>query len=128
MDVLHPTVAPGRATGLLTTDIVVIVATGLLLALGLVVWAKYFWKGSRHKRSHHHRHERAVDKSQERSSDEGSAEEGADEEGEASGGHRHRRRRRRVTRRDHRQRNPSLAETGGLPPKREEGVPPPAGI
>ncbi|MFM7103092.1 MAG: hypothetical protein ACKO3N_18225 [Verrucomicrobiota bacterium] len=35
------------------------------------------------------------------------------------------RRQRRRKRRDSRPRNPTLAETGGLPPTRPEGVPPP---
>lgn len=50
---------------------------------------------------------------------------GSDEEGQGSEPGRSSRRRVRRRRRDHRPRNPSLAESGGLPPVRpEDSVPP----
>jgi hypothetical protein len=85
----------------------------LFLVVGLIfVWAVFFrTKGHQHRR--HHRHHKAP------------AAPAPAPAGQVPfrPPHHHRRRRRR----HHTEfrRNPTLAETGGLPPRRDEGVPPP---
>ena len=77
-----------------------------------VIWAVYLRRRRRHhshKHSHHHRQE--------------SSEIQPAEGGEQGGARKRRKWRRR--RRDHRPRNPTLAETGGLPPVRSERPPEP---
>jgi hypothetical protein len=73
-----------------------------------VVWVAFLYKDGRrhsHHHSHHHSHQHGL--------------EPADRDGEdASEPHKHRKWRRR--RREHRPRNPTLAETGGLPPLRRD--------
>jgi hypothetical protein len=90
---------------------------GIVLgALALVVIAVFFWavsfrkpEDSRHRR--HHWRERKSERH---------AEESSDEESGMFGSKRRRRRRRHK----HRPANPTLAETGGLPPKRTDEEPP----
>jgi hypothetical protein len=82
-----------------------------IVTAAVVVWALFFRKRRRHhSHAHHHPHESSA----------------ADPagNGEASHSHPHGRRRRR-RRRHHRPRNPTLAETGGLPPVRPERPPEP---
>jgi hypothetical protein len=124
MDVLHPTVAPGMAEGLVAKDVIVIVGVGLILAIALILWAKFFWKRSRRRARHRHQRESSVTPV----ADELPAAEAGDEGEGAEPGKRRHRHRRRITRREHRLRNPTLAETGGLPQRRENGTPPPSGI
>ena len=111
---LNPSVPIGKTTGLLFKDVLVIIATGLILTLILILWARFSARKRKQRHRHHH-HNREASPSVP-SSD--TLEEG-DEEGELRPGRRRRRRRRR--RRDHRSRNPTLAETGGLPPTKSEG-------
>lgn len=87
-------------------------------ALGLVILgAMTFWlKGRKGHRHHHRRHHRSP------APEAGPAEPTEADAPEAARSHAHSRRRRR---RAHRGRNPSLAETGGLPPPRPEGQVPP---
>jgi hypothetical protein len=87
-----------------------------ILCLGAVcvgIWALFIRKPRRRRHRHHHGHEASP--AAERSE---AVAEGDDD----SSGQRHRRKRRR-SRGDHLPRNPTLAETGGLPPVRQ-GDPP----
>jgi hypothetical protein len=94
-------------------------ALGVLLLL-LVLW---WWQGRRkHRRHHHrHRHHHAASSLENAETGAGTITDAA-EAGETAVTPHHRRRRRR---RAHRSRNPTLAETGGLPPPRPEGETPP---
>ncbi len=87
-------------------------AMGLVTIL-LVIWAIYFRKRRRH--AHHHAHRHASEPTP-------SPEVAAAGSGAAPSQGRHRRRR---SRRRHRPLNPTLAETGGLPPIRQESPPEP---
>jgi hypothetical protein len=136
----------GRLPGLLFSDAMMIVGVGVLLlavlALGIYLWMK----PGRKKHRRHIRDGERVYRGSGHSSDvvESSAEaaeverpvvpeveEEEDEESEAEGEHHHqhehgkRRYKYRVRRRGHRTRNPTLAETGGLPPVKtpESGKP-----
>ena len=80
-------------------EIAAILFVALLLTIAFVVWAIFFRKPPRTGRRKHHR---------EASPTEPTA---PTEAGESA--HRHRRRHRK-----HHRRNPTLAETGGLPPRR----------
>lgn len=94
-------------------------ALGVLLLL--LVW--WWWQGRRkHRRHHHHRHRHhhAASSPETAGADAGATTDAA-EAGETTVTTHHRRRRRRA----HRSRNPTLAETGGLPPPRPEGETPP---
>lgn len=113
-DVLNPTSAPVNGPArVVFSDLLLILAAALALTLVLLLWAKYFRKsksvGSR-----------SVILSAPRETEDEEEEEHA-----GHSGHRHRRKRKRK-KHDHRSRNPTLAETGGLPPMRGEGPPPPA--
>jgi hypothetical protein len=97
--------------------IILIGATGLVTLL-IAGWAKYIRKSPHREHSHHHhRHHRH------RHHSEPTETAVAQTEANAPAPPEKRRRRRRS---HHRRRlNPTLAETGGLPPIREEGTPPP---
>lgn len=99
---------PGSSQDLL---ILLIACAGLGLVILLV--ATLWFKGRKNHR-HHHRRDRETAP---RNTVESTASEEPGEDGEADA-HSHGRRRRR---RAHRSRNPTLAETGGLPPPRPEG-------
>jgi len=92
---------PGTREGLM------VLATMVLLISVLLIWAVFLRK--RRRRQHYHYPHQAN----------GSSQVAGDPEGGSS---KHRKRRRRH--RDHRPRNPTLAETGGLPPIRPDGPPP----
>ncbi len=77
-------------------EVVAIVAAVSLLTLLLLVWASYF-RRRRRRHSHHHAHDHG-------------------EQRQHSG---HRRRRRHRHGGKETKRNPTLAETGGLPPARD---------
>ena len=91
-------------------DAGVIVGIGVFLLLLLMVWAKYIRTPAR-ERSHSHSSPRTAREQESRGSS------GSDEDGENGHHHHHRRRRHR---RAHRSLNPTLAETGGLPPPRPD--------
>ncbi len=109
---LNPAQSLGKTSGLLLRDVLVIVATGLLLAFILVLWARWYVK-----RRKHHRHEARSTVTP--------ALEPEEERGHHAHHHHHHRHRHRRRRRheEFRNRNPTLAETGGLPPVRPD--PPP---
>jgi type VI protein secretion system component VasK len=95
-------------------DVFVVIGALVLVVVLLLVWALAIRKPRRrHRRHHHHRQE---------SRQWGmNPDAGLQDEAEAEGKPAETRRRRR--RREHRQRNPTLAQTGGLPPIREEKPP-----
>lgn len=111
-------------------DFVMILGAVLIVTLFLVFWAKYWRKSRRHRHRHHHHHPRAPQSTGPESdvaasqSIEGAEQDVPEESSEDEPG-RHRHHQRRVPRREHRQRNPTLAETGGLPPIRDLQAPPP---
>ena len=90
-----------------------------LVTLGLVFWAVFIRK-KRHRHHshhhHHHHHHRHYDSARVQEAPEEPQTENASSQPER----RHHRWRRR---RHHRPRNPTLAETGGLPPIRQESPP-----
>ena len=83
-------------------DAALIIALGIGIALVVMIWAKFFRKAGEAETKHHWLQD--------------AAEEDSDR------GHSRRKKRKRL-RREHRPRNPTLAETGGLPPSRP-GDPP----
>lgn len=101
-DLLHPLTDASK-------EALAIIGATLLLVIALGIWAVYFRKRGR-RRKHHH--------SRSHNSESPRPETSAETDAVAAPGRRRRRRR------HHRPRNPTLAETGGLPPVRSE--PPPA--
>jgi hypothetical protein len=103
----EPLPLPGRM-GSTMRDGLIVTGAILLVAAGLILWAVAVRKRHRrHSAPHrpHYSHHSGV--------------QSAEEEGDESRHSSHSRRRRR-RRREHLPRNPTLAETGGLPPKRSE--------
>ena len=104
-----------------TRDLLIGLTVALAVGAGLVLWI-YF--RSRMKSNNQDR-ERLAQITRGQSSSQGGGKSGGKSGGEKKstttitedGRHRRRKRRRR---RDHRQRNPSLSETGGLPPPRPD--------
>ena len=87
-------------------ELLVLIGAVLLVAVAVMIWAVAFRKKRKRTRLYHRHH---------RSSAESSA---AENSGETTPGSRRRRQRRE------RPRNPTLAETGGLPPVRLPPTPP----
>jgi len=86
-------------------------AIGLVTAL-VVLWAVFLRKRRRRRRSHHHEHHGSSVPAQVP---------GASKDASGPAPEEHHRRHRR-SRRRHRRLNPTLAETGGLPPIRPEAA------
>jgi type VI protein secretion system component VasK len=86
-----------------------------LVTLLLLIWAAFIRKKRRRKHSHHHHHHHHHSSQP--------AEAPEVRQAEAAPAPAEKRRRRRHSRHRHRPRNPTLAETGGLPPVRPEGPP-----
>jgi hypothetical protein len=129
-----------KGAGLVLGDVLLVLGAVLTVSLVLVVWAKYL-RRSKHHSHHHHHHRRsgedlapvarvtsAVEPAGESSPNPSfpPSEEAAADSDESTSRHHHRHRRRRIRRREHRPRNPTLAETGGLPPIRDPEMPPPS--
>ena len=121
----------GKSTRMAFRDVLIILGALMVLTLIMVLWAKFWRRSSRHhhRRRPHHHHQREAEPLEEPAAEETA---NADAETEAPDvdaptgrRHRHRHRRRRIQRREHRPRNPTLAETGGLPPVRSPDTPPP---
>jgi len=110
-DVVAPwrSVNPSALGGL-----IVLGAIGLVTLLALA-WAVFLRKRGRRRRSQHHAHRHSS----------APAESLKTPNGEAPTASRQERRKWRRSRRRHRSRNPTLAQTGGLPPIRSEGPPEP---
>lgn len=104
----------GRGWGQQLSDVGLVVAAGFGVGLILLVCVRFFRRPRRSTHSH------ATSSAGRRERKERVAAAAAEEEdsGEGGGGGGRRRRRRRSPRREHRPRNPTLAETGGLPPAR----------
>jgi len=106
-------IPPGSFDGpsrLVLTDILLILGALVALTLILIVWARYIRRQRRRRtRSSSSKPHKLVPVEQ--------RDDASDEEVEPGG---RRRRKFRKQRREHRGRNPTLAETGGLPPQREE--------
>jgi hypothetical protein len=100
---LNPTVPINKGSGMVFQDVMLIILTGLALGLVLLLFAKIYVRRSRAGR-----HGRRAESPPQPVT--------YDEDEEEHHHHGRRRRRRRRHRRDHRLRNPTLAETGGLPP------------
>jgi FtsZ-interacting cell division protein ZipA len=103
LEELAPANALGKTGGMLARDIFLIVGALVVLSLILVFWAKSVTQRKRHRRH---------------TSRSGSGSSESREPAAVTREHRHHRRRR--SRRDHRARNPTLEQTGGLPPMRDE--------
>jgi hypothetical protein len=88
-------------------DMLIVITAALAVGLLLVIWAVFFRKKTEEKYEYPQ-----VTKRKE-----------TQDEPSGDGERRRRRKRRRV--RDHRPRNPTLHQTGGLPPPRSEDQPPP---
>jgi hypothetical protein len=99
----------GKATGYLLGDILLICAAAVALLLVLVLWAKYLRNLKPKKR-------RSGGQKVVRDSALAEPEEDESEEAQEL----RRRYKFRYKRREHRARNPTLAETGGLPPARSQ--------
>jgi type VI protein secretion system component VasK len=101
-----------KVTGLIASDVLWILVAVLTLLLVLVLWAKYLRNRKPRKR-------RSGGQKVFRES--GSSDEDQETEEEAADARR--RYKYRYKRRQHRVRNPTLSETGGLPPTRSEEPP-----
>jgi hypothetical protein len=129
-----------KSAGMVMQDVFKVIGVLLLLTffLGLVIYITRSARKSSNRRhhSHHHRHRSKAstkdtpapvalepDPAAPSQEDILEAEEDGAEPEEATHRPRHRRQRRR--RREHRHRNPTLSETGGLPPLRDPNSPPP---
>lgn len=94
----------------------IVVGAIALITLLILIWAAFFRSAKRQGRSHHHSHRRSAAPADPPQND--PAREGASSSPQG-------RRRWRRSRRRHRPRNPTLAETGGLPPIRPDDPPAP---
>jgi hypothetical protein len=103
----------GKSTSFVMQDMFLIIAAALALAV-LLGFGVYFWnKNRRHHHHHHHGSTKRYSTPPAKPPPEDEDEEDTEPE---EGKSRHRRRRRKH---NHRPRNPTLAETGGLPPLRQ---------
>lgn len=105
----------GKMPGLLMSDLFWIIAAALTLLLVLLLWAKYLRNVKpRKRRSGGQKVFRGPTSIEE---------EPQEEETEEEANEARRRYKFRYKRRGHRNRNPTLSETGGLPPTRSGGPP-----
>lgn len=102
----------GKSTGFVMQDMFLIVVAALAVA-SLLGFCVYIWSKKRH---HHHHHHRGSTKRYSTAPAKPSATDDDEDSETEEGKPRHRRRRRKH---NHRPRNPTLAETGGLPPLRQ---------
>jgi hypothetical protein len=105
LDQLGVAPAPRNLLGMRAQDILLIIAITLAIGVALIVWALYFRKP---KGEHSSRTYKSRPYIEER------------EDGTIRKRKKHKR-----LRRHHRQRNPTLAEVGGLPPIKSDPTPPP---
>lgn len=113
----HDLIAQWRRLEPATQESLLVVGALIVVTFLVLAWAVFFRKRDRSNRKHRHEH-RSSRESAPRETSQGSQEPG-------SGEGRHRRKWRR-RRREHRPRNPTLSETGGLPPIRTNGPSSPA--
>ena len=107
----HNILANWRLTQSTSEKLMIFGAIGLVTAL-VVLWAVFLRKKRRRRRSHHHEHHGSSVPAQVP---------GASKDASGPAPEEHHRRHRR-SRRRHRRLNPTLAETGGLPPIRPEAA------
>ena len=118
---LNPNGPVAKNTGLVFMNLLAILATGLVLGGLSLFWVRFYLrKKNRHHHHHHHHHHDLGHESDGAANADLTASTGVDTP--RPGPRPHRRRRRR---RDHRPRNPTLGETGGLPPSKIEPNPNP---
>jgi ABC-type nickel/cobalt efflux system permease component RcnA len=91
----------------------IVITAIMLIAASVLVWAVFVRKSRRRQRSHQHGHHHSHDP----------ARDAAAADGDDVTTQSRKRRKWRRPRREHRPRNPTLAETGGLPPMRTGGPP-----
>ena len=99
----------GKGGGMVFSDVLLILGAVALLTLALFIWARYFRKPTSQHRHRSSKHTSPL------------VPVATDEPADTPEGLRRVKLRRR--RRDHRPRNPTLAETGGLPPAHEPEAP-----
>jgi len=118
-EILRTDVIPGaeRWMGFTIKEVLLLLGAVAVVTLVLLLWAVYLRKRPRQHLHHHHHHQHR------HHSEEESAGLNSTDSGSGNGEKRYRRKRRR--RLEHRPRNPTLAETGGLPPLRTEQPPDP---
>ena len=110
LNALNPAAPVAKSTGLVFMNVLAIIASALALGSILLLWARYYVPRSKRPR-HLHR---------ERTRFSYPAPFLSDEADQHEHDHHDQRRRRRRYRRDHRPRNPTLGQSGGLPPPRTE--------
>ena len=104
LDQLGVQPAPRNLLGMRATDMLLIIAITLVVGLVLVIWAVYIRK-PKEDRSARFKTRPYVE--------------------ELDDGTIRKRKKRKRLRREHRERNPTLAEVGGLPPLKGDSAPPP---
>jgi hypothetical protein len=97
--------APRNLLGMRASDMMLIIGVAFVLSLGLLLWAVYIRKPKRESSERVYNSRPYVE--------------------ERPDGTIRKRKKSRRRRRDHRQRNPTLAEVGGLPPLKSDSTPPP---
>lgn len=105
LDQLGVAPAPRNLLGMRATDILLIIAITLLIGLILLTWAVYFRKPKAERGARTFQSRPYVE--------------------EREDGTIRKRKKRKRLRRHHRERNPTLAEVGGLPPLKGDSAPPP---
>ena len=105
LDQLGVQPAPRNLLGMRATDMLLIIAITLVVGLALVVWAVYIRKPKAERHSRDYKSRPYVE--------------------ELDDGTIRKRKKRKRLRRHHRERNPTLAEVGGLPPLKGDSPPPP---
>lgn len=105
LDQLGVQPAPRNLLGMRAEDILLIIAITLVMAVVLIVWALYFRKPKNESNSRVYKSRPYVE--------------------EREDGTIRKRKKHRRLRREHRTRNPTLAEVGGLPPVKTDPTPPP---
>ncbi len=119
-----PASTPERVPGL-SSDVLTVVLVSAALGILLLLLAYWWWRDRRRRHQYRHRRHPHTPISSPSASPAGEATDGAANAPETAPTERSSPHRRRRRRRAHRGRNPTLAETGGLPPPRPEGQPPP---
>ena len=99
-------------------DFFIVMGAVLLMALVVLIWAISFYKRGKKPRHHHHRHHRHRRHGNFREDFQKTT--AGIKEIIEKGKHQH-----HHHRHEHRPLNPTLAQTGGLPPIREDSKPPP---
>jgi hypothetical protein len=105
LDQLGVQPAPRNLLGMRATDMLMIIAITLVVGLVLVIWAVYIRKPKAERHERDYKSRPYVE--------------------ELDDGTIRKRKKRKRLRRQHRERNPTLAEVGGLPPPKGDCAPPP---